>query len=317
MSIKKQLLKIYHDLRQFKSSKKTIVTIGTFDGVHLGHRKIIDRLVNESKMNGFESVVLTFFPHPRMVLQEDAQIKLLNTMEEKANLLQDLGLDHLIIHPFNKEFSRLTASEFVEEILVNQLNIVKIIIGHDHRFGRNRTANIDDLIHFGGEFGFEVDQISAQEIEDVSVSSTKIRTALLDGKVSLANEYLTKSYFINGKVAKGKGIGRTIGFPTANIYIEQPYKLVPKNGVYVVSSVIKGQTILGMMNIGLNPTVDGISQSLEVYFLDFEQDLYHQNLQIAFHEYVREEQKFENLEALKMQLAKDETFCRNYFKNQK
>lgn len=317
MSIKKQLLKIYHDLRQFKSSKKTIVTIGTFDGVHLGHRKIIDRLVNESKMNGFESVVLTFFPHPRMVLQEDAQIKLLNTMEEKANLLQDLGLDHLIIHPFNKEFSRLTASEFVEEILVNQLNIVKIIIGHDHRFGRNRTANIDDLIHFGGEFGFEVDQISAQEIEDVSVSSTKIRTALLDGKVSLANQYLTKPYFINGKVAKGKGIGRTIGFPTANIHIEQSYKLVPKNGVYVVSSVFEGQTILGMMNIGLNPTVDGISQSLEVYFFDFEQDLYHQNLQITFHEYVREEQKFENLDALKMQLAKDEIFCRNYFKNQK
>lgn len=309
-------MKIYHDLQQFKSTKKTIVTLGTFDGVHLGHRKIIDRLVNESKTNGFESVVLTFFPHPRMVIQEDKQIKLLNTMEEKSTLLEDLGLDHLIVHPFDKKFSRLTALEFVEEILITQLNIAKIITGHDHRFGRNRTANIDDLIHYGSEFGFEVAQISAQEIEEVSVSSTKIRTALLEGKIKLANNYLTKPYFITGKVTQGKGIGRTIGYPTANIHIEQTYKLVPKNGVYVVSSLFEGQTIQGMMNIGINPTVDGIDQSLEVFFFDFQQNLYDQYLPIFFHEYVREEKKFENLDALKLQLAQDEIFCKNFFNSQ-
>lgn len=309
-------MKIYHDLQQFKSTKKTIVTLGTFDGVHLGHRKIIDRLVNESKTNGFESVVLTFFPHPRMVIQEDKQIKLLNTMEEKATLLEDLGLDHLIVHPFDKKFSRLTALEFVEEILITQLNVAKIITGHDHRFGRNRTANIDDLIHYGSEFGFEVAQISAQEIEEVSVSSTKIRTALLEGKIKLANNYLTKPYFITGKVTQGKGIGRTIGYPTANIHIEQTYKLVPKNGVYVVSSLFEGQTIQGMMNIGINPTVDGIDQSLEVFFFDFQQNLYDQYLPIFFHEYVREEKKFENLDALKLQLAQDEIFCKNFFNSQ-
>lgn len=309
-------MKIYHDLQQFKSTKKTIVTLGTFDGVHLGHRKIIDRLVNESKTNGFESVVLTFFPHPRMVIQEDKQIKLLNTMEEKATLLEDLGLDHLIVHPFDKKFSRLTALEFVEEILITQLNVAKIITGHDHRFGRNRTANLDDLIHYGSEFGFEVAQISAQEIEEVSVSSTKIRTALLEGKIKLANNYLTKPYFITGKVTQGKGIGRTIGYPTANIHIEQTYKLVPKNGVYVVSSLFEGQTIQGMMNIGINPTVDGIDQSLEVFFFDFQQNLYDQYLPIFFHEYVREEKKFENLDALKLQLAQDEIFCKNFFNSQ-
>jgi riboflavin kinase/FMN adenylyltransferase len=306
-------LKIYHDLKQFKSTKKTIVTLGTFDGVHLGHRKIIDRLVNESKTNGFESVVLTFFPHPRMVIQEDKQIKLLNTMEEKATLLEDLGLDHLIVHPFDKKFSRLTALEFIEEILISQLNVAKIITGHDHRFGRNRTANIDDLIRYGSEFGFEVAQISAQEIEEVSVSSTKIRKALFDGNIKLANNYLTKPYFITGKVTHGKGIGRTIGYPTANIHIDQTYKLVPKNGVYVVSSLFEGQTIRGMMNIGINPTVEGIDQSLEVFFFDFEQNLYHQYLPVFFHEYVREEKKFENLDALKLQLAQDEIFCKNFF----
>lgn len=310
-------MKIYHDLSHFKSSQKTLVTIGTFDGVHLGHRKILDRMVKECKANNLESVVLTFFPHPRMVLQEDAQIKLLNTMEEKASLLDEIGINNLIIHPFDKEFSRLTAQDFVEKILVEQLNIAKIIIGHDHRFGRNRTANIDDLILFGQDFHFEVTQISAQEIEAVSVSSTKIRNALLDSKITLANEYLTKPYFISGKVTQGKGIGRTIGFPTANIQIEQPYKLIPKNGVYAVSSYYKNQIIYGMMNIGMNPTVNGNSQSLEVYFFDFEQDLYHENLQIFFHEYVRDEHKFQDLDALKMQLAKDENFCRNFFKNLK
>lgn len=309
-------MKIYHDFRHFKSSQKTFVTLGTFDGVHLGHRKILDRLVQECKLKGCESIVFTFFPHPRMVLQEDSQIKLLNTMEEKATLLNEMGIDHLIIHPFDKDFSRLSADEFVENILVNQFHIAKIFIGYDHRFGRNRTANIDDLILFGEKHHFEVTQISAQEIEDVSVSSTKIRTALLEAKISLANDYLTKPYFISGNVTQGKGIGRTIGFPTANIQIEHDYKLIPKNGVYAVSSLYNNQIIYGMMNIGMNPTVNGNVQSLEVFFFDFNQDIYHENLQIFFHEYVREEYKFEHLEALKQQLVKDELFCRNYFINQ-
>jgi len=218
-----------------------------------------------------------------MVLQESSEVKLLNTMDEKISLLAEIGIDNLIIHPFDKEFSRLTAEEFVKDILVDQLNIQKIIIGHDHRFGRNRTADINDLIAFGREFGFEVTQISAQEINENTVSSTKTRMAILEGNIRLANDYLGYSYFFSGEVVKGKQLGRTIGFPTANIHIKEDYKLIPKNGVYIVKSNFNNQPLQGMMNIGTRPTVNGKSQTIEVNFFDFDKESNHPNRNSRFH----------------------------------
>ncbi|MFY8187278.1 MAG: bifunctional riboflavin kinase/FAD synthetase [Flavobacterium sp.] len=301
-------MKIYSNIQDFKSSRKTVLTLGTFDGVHVGHRKIIEQLTQIAKANALESVVLTFFPHPRMVLQ-DADIKLLNTMEEKTALMAGLGVDHFIIHPFDKEFSRLTAEEFVSEILVEKLQISKIIIGYDHRFGRNRNANIDDLIVFGAHYGFDVIQISAQEIEAVSVSSTKIRNALNEGQIALANQYLTRPYALSGTVETGRGIGKTIQFPTANLKIDSSFKLIPKNGVYAIQSFFNNQLLKGMMNIGTNPTVDGTHISIEIHFFDFDLNIYGQSIQIQMLQFIRAEQKFENLEALQNQLMRDKEFC--------
>jgi len=290
-----------------------VVTIGTFDGVHMGHKKILEKVIHSAQELHCQSVVLTFFPHPRMVLQESSEIKLLNTMDEKISLLEEIGIDNLIIHPFDKEFSRLTAEEFVKEILVDQLNVQKIIIGHDHRFGRNRTADINDLISFGLEYGFEVTQISAQEINENAVSSTKTRNAILDGDITLANDYLGYSYFFSGEVVKGKQLGRTIGFPTANIHIKEDYKLVPKNGVYIVKSSFNNQPLQGMMNIGTRPTVNGDSQTIEVNFFDFNKDLYNQTMKIEILDFIRDEKKFESLDALKTQIQKDKVQAQEYF----
>lgn len=307
MRFKNCALKIFHSIFDFTPNKKTVVTLGTFDGVHIGHKKIIEKLLQSSDETDSESLVLTFFPHPRMVLQESSEIQLLNTLDEKIELLGRTGLDNLIIHPFDETFSRLTAEEFVSKILVDQFNIRKIIIGYDHRFGRNRTANIDDLTVFGQEYGFEVEQISAQEVDAVSVSSTKIRKALLEGHMKLANEYLGYPYLLTGTVVKGKQLGRTIGFPTANIQIAENYKLIPKIGVYVVRSMIDGQTVFGMMSIGTNPTVNGDSVTIEVHFFDFNADLYGQEMEISILEYLRDEEKFESLDALKTAIANDQT----------
>ncbi len=299
-------MKIFHSINDFQCTKKTILTLGTFDGVHVGHKTILEKLTQSTENGLYESLVLTFFPHPRMVLQEKSEIKLLNTISEKTELLAQIGIQNLVIHPFDETFSRLTAEEFVKTILVDRFQIHKIIIGYDHRFGRNRTANIDDLIIFGEEYGFEVEQISAQEIHAVSVSSTKIRTALLDGKMELANEYLGYTYFITGKVVQGKQLGRTIGFPTANIFVPEDYKLIPKNGVYVVQAIIDEKVVYGMMNIGFNPTIeDQNQQKIEVHFLDFEGDLYNATLQISIVHYIRDEQKFDSIELLTKQLQND------------
>lgn len=310
-------MNIFHKIQDFKSENPTIVTLGTFDGVHLGHKKIIERLFLNSKKSGYESLVLTFFPHPRMVLQDNSEIKLLNTINEKAELLQNIGLQNLVIHPFDQAFSQLTAEEFVKSILVDQFNIKKIIIGHDHRFGKNRSADINDLIAFGKIYNFEVEQISAQEIDEVSISSTKIRNALLGGQIKLANDYLGYNYFLSGTVTKGKQLGRTIGFPTANLKIEENYKLIPKNGVYIVKSFIDGKEVFGMMNIGTNPTVNGETQTIETYFLDFNGDLYDKKLRIHFLKYIRSEKKFDSLDALKEQIEKDKIETIDYIKGLK
>jgi len=240
-----------------------------------------------------------------MVLQKDADIKLLNTIGEKTKILRELGLDQLIIHPFTKAFSRLSATEFVRDILVNDLKTKKIIIGYDHRFGRNRNANITDLRAFGSTLDFEVEEIPAQEIDEVSVSSTKIRKALEEGDIATANTYLGYHYMLTGTIQKGKGLGRQLNFPTANLHIKETYKLVPKNGVYVVRSNLFGKTVHGMMNIGYNPTVAGKDKSTEIHFFDFNQDLYGKEIQIDILHRIRDEHKFESVDALKKQLQKD------------
>ena len=310
-------MKIYQSTINFSTNRKTIVTIGTFDGVHIGHQFILKKLIHSAREQKNESIVLTFFPHPRMVLQQDSSIKLLNTIDEKATLLEKFGLDYLIIQPFDETFSNMLAEDFVKNVLIDKLNIHKIIIGHDHRFGKNRIADINDLIDFGKKYNFEVEQISAQEINEIAVSSTKIRKALLDGNIKLANQYLGYSYFITGIVIKGKQIGRTIEFPTANIQITENYKLLPKNGVYVVSSKIDNVLHFGMMNIGKNPTLGDNEQSIEIHFFDINEDIYNKTLQISILEHIREEQKFNSLIELKSQLENDKLFSLNYIQNLK
>ena len=308
-------MKIFHSINEFHSDKKTILTLGTFDGVHIGHAAILKKLTQNTRNGEFESTVLTFFPHPRMVLQGKSDLKLLNTINEKIELLEKIGIENLIIHPFDESFAQLSAEEFVKSVLVNQLHIQKIIIGYDHRFGKNRTANIDDLMVFGKQYDFEVEQLSAQEIDAISISSTKIRTALEEGNIHLANEYLGYAYFLSGTVVKGRQLGRTIGFPTANIKLEEEYKLVPKNGVYVVRAEIESKLIFGMMNIGFNPTVEGKTKTIEVHFFDFNADIYDSRIKIAILQRIRSEKKFESVELLINQLKEDQIFSKQYLQN--
>ncbi|MGB6150584.1 MAG: bifunctional riboflavin kinase/FAD synthetase [Pricia sp.] len=310
-------------ISKYDERHPTAVTIGTFDGVHIGHRKILERLIKTAAMVDLKSTVLTFFPHPRMVLQKDVDIKLLNTIGEKSKILTEMGLDQLIIHPFTKEFSRLSATEFVRDMLVNKLKTKKIIIGYDHRFGRNRNANITDLKAFGNTLDFEVEEISAQEIDEVSVSSTKIRKALDEGDIPTANAYLGYHYMLTGSVKKGKGLGRQIAFPTANLSIPESYKLIPKKGVYTVQSELFGKTVYGMMNIGHNPTVSGNAQgaddaqaSIEIHYFDFDQDLYEKEIQVDILHRIRDEHKFESVDALKEQLHKDKKTSLSLIYNQ-
>lgn len=306
-------MKVFQSYKEFHSTKKTIITIGTFDGVHVGHQSIIKKLTEH---NGeYESVLMTFFPHPRMVLNNQSEIKLLNTINEKSYLLEKSGLENLIIQPFDTDFAQLTALEFVKNILVDTLHIQKIIIGHDHRFGVDRSADIYDLIRFGNQFHFDVEQISAQEIKDVSVSSTKTRKALIEGQISLANQYLGYNYMLTGKVVHGKGLGKTIQFPTANIQIEEPYKLIPQNGVYIAYAYLNQQKVYGMMNIGTNPTVNGNEQSIEIHFFDFNQDLYNQNISVHLIDRIRDEKKFDSLSDLKNQIEKDKNYTLEIIKN--
>ena len=297
---------------EFKSNTQSVITIGTFDGVHIGHRAIMQRLVAAAKEQGLVSAVLTFFPHPRMVLQKNSDIKLINTLSEKKQLLEDIGLDYFVVEPFTYEFSRLSALEYVRDILVTQLKAKKIIIGYDHRFGRNRNADIQDLKKYGEQFGFEVEEISAQQLDEVSVSSTKIRKALAKGDIHTANTYLGYAFTIEGVVTKGKALGRTIGYPTANLHVPQTYKLIPKNGVYVVKALVNNTLTYGITSIGTNPTVGGTAKSIETFFLDTSTDLYGKELQLQFLQHIREEATFKDLESLKQAIQKDEAFARDY-----
>jgi len=291
-----------------------VTTIGTFDGVHIGHQKILKQVVKLAQDSSHIPVVLTLFPHPRMVLQKDVSIKLLNTIDERIDLLKAHGIKEVIVKKFTKEFANLSAKNYVKQILVDELNTKQIVIGYDHHFGKNRNANIKDLKEFAQLYNFKVEEISAQDIKDVTVSSTKIRKALNNGEVALANSFLGYNYFITGTVIKGKGLGRTINFPTANIHIKEAYKLIPRDGVYIVQSKFEGNTIFGMMNIGSNPTVEGKTRSIEVHFFNFKENIYNAKLKIEFLKRLRSEEKFENLEALKIQLKKDMIDASDYIK---
>ncbi len=300
-------MKIYRDLSEIKNLQNPVVTTGTFDGVHVGHQKILQYLRQCSQQVQGESVVLTFWPHPRLVIfPDDNDLKLLSTLEEKAELLERYGVDHFVIYPFSQSFSRMGAAQYVQDILVDGIGVHTMAVGYDHRFGKNREGDFSQLQAFGKEFGFDVKEIAAKDVEDVNVSSTKVRNALLAGDVSTANTYLNYDYFITAKVVKGEGLGRKIGYPTANLLVEDNFKLIPKRGVYAVLVKVGDQTFKGMMNIGTRPTVSSKnSTSLEVHIFNFSGDLYTEEIRVSFRTRIRDEAKFDSVDALQAQLEKD------------
>ena len=300
-------MKIYEGLAEFLPVKNAVVTSGTFDGVHLGHQKILNRLREIATELSGETVLITYWPHPRLVLYpNEHKLRLLSTFEEKAKLLHQFGIDHLISIPFTKEFSQMSSEEFIRKVLVEKLQTKKLVIGYDHRFGKNREGSFEYLKANSLEFGFDLEEISRQDVEEIGVSSTKIRQALESGDVKTAASYLGRPYEVNGLVIKGQQIGRSIGFPTANIHIPNDYKLIPKDGVYAVKVQVDGTFFKGMLNIGNRPTVDGSKKTVEANLFSFEGDLYNKQVTVHFYEFLRDERKFENLDALKNQLLKDQ-----------
>lgn len=312
-------MNIFYDFEELKNIPNPVLTIGTFDGVHLGHQKIVKHLNDEAKKVGGESVLFTFFPHPRMVLYPDSHgVKLIQTQEEKLAKLEKMGLQNIIIYPFTFEFSRLTALEFVRDFLVNKLHVKQMVIGYDHQFGKNREGDINYLREISETYDFGITEISAREIDEVNVSSTKIRNALKSGDVETANSYLGEAFEMHGTVIRGKGLGKGFGFPTANLELENELKLIPGNGVYIVNVELSDKRIfLGMMNIGTNPTVsDENAQSLEVHLLDFNEDLYGQKVEVRFLKRLREEVKFTSVENLIDQIKEDEAVTRSFMAHQ-
>lgn len=308
-------MKRFNNINEFNCKKSTIITIGTFDGVHLGHQKILKKLNVEAENNGLESSVLTFFPHPRTVLNPDSSLKLINTIEERISLFKKSKIDNLIVHPFTKEFSELDSEDYVKNILVDQLKAKIVLIGYDHKFGKNRTADINNLKEYGIKYNFEVIEIKAEEINDIAISSTKIRNSIEEGDIQLTNSYLGYEFSFFGKVVRGNSIGKTLGFPTANIKIGCDLKLIPKNGVYLIYTTINKKIIFGMMNIGIKPTTNENTKSIEVNLFDFNQDLYDKNITIYIKQFLREEIKFDSLNELKLQIEKDKITCNSIINN--
>lgn len=333
-------MQIYHHIKDFRRLKNAVVTIGTFDGVHLGHQQIIKELAAEAKQNGGESVILTFFPHPRMILNpENHALKMINTMAEKANILHNLGVDHLIITPFTRDFSNLSAEAYIKEVLIDQIGMKQMVIGYDHRFAKDRCGGLAELKQFSAAYNYTVTEIAEEDVRDLAVSSTRIRTALSIGDVDAANDLMGHPFTLAGKVIKGDQIGRTLGYPTANLFIEESYKLIPSDGIYAVTVEIldtknknqelynpyqpisvlqqesKLKTYQGMAYIGHRPTINGMSQNIEVNIFDFSSDIYHQNIKMNFLHFIRHDVKFEGLEKLTEQLGKDKLSTLAYFKN--
>ncbi len=329
-------MKIYNHLSEFKKLNNAVVTIGTFDGVHHGHQKIIKRLCELAKQSGGESVILTFFPHPRMIIDpENQSLKMINTIKEKAEILANLGVDHLIITPFTRDFSNLCATDYIKNILVDTIGTKQLIVGYDHRFGKDRKGGMKELEDYAKVYDFNIEEIPEHDINDVAVSSTKIRTALLHGDVSLASTFLGYPFSINGPVIKGDKIGRTIGYPTANIFVEETYKLIPGDGIYAVTVEMDAQfsvdssqlsseiqlktenlklrTYEGMAYIGQRPTINGMTRNIEVNIFDFNQEIYGQTIKMNFLKFLRHDVKFTGLEALKEQLYQDKLDTLSFF----
>ena len=304
-------MKTIHGIENFPSDEASIVTIGTFDGVHLGHQQILKQLIDTSQKSKLKSVLLTFFPHPKVVLQPDISMNLIQTIQEREKTLENTGLDYLVIHPFSIEFSRLSADDYVKQILVEQLNVRKVVVGYDHRFGRNRTASLEDMYHYADIYDFEVIEIDAKKINSTAVSSTKIRKAIDDGNIELANNYLGHPFTIEGTVVHGDKRGRELSYPTANIDLQNQHKIVPKQGVYLVKSKFNDRVVYGMMNIGTKPTFDKTMPSIEVHFMDWNGDLYGQEIQLELLKWVREERKFKTVKELQTQIQMDEQNCRS------
>jgi riboflavin kinase/FMN adenylyltransferase len=304
---------VYHHISELKDLTHSIVTIGTFDGVHLGHQKIIKRLVELKKKQGGETVLFTFDPHPRKVLFPDqTDLKLITTTKEKCELLQRFGIDHVLVFPFTKEFAQMQAADYISTIIANGLKTESLVIGYDHRFGSNREGNIETLKELSTTYNFKVEEIPAQEINQLNVSSTRIRKAIDEGDVITANEFLGYSFFVTGVVVKGKQLGRTIGYPTANIFVEDKDKLIPKIGVYAVNVVVEGKRYKGMLNVGTNPTTDTDNAiKIEVNIFDFDKEIYGEAIKVEFIKWIRNEEKFANLEELKNALANDKIACSN------
>ena len=299
-------MKVYRHLDEFQKVTNAVVTIGTFDGVHMGHRKIISRLTEVAREIEGESVILTFFPHPRMIINpEDVNLKLITTINEKAELLEKLGVDHLIITPFTRDFSNLSAETYIRQILVDKIGTRKIIIGYDHHFGKDRAGNLRVLQNFSAEYNYEVEEIPEEDIHNVAVSSTQIRKALIKGDVQTANDFLGYPFSLYGQVIKGDQLGRTLGFPTANLLVEENYKLIPGDGIYAVK--VKHQTDVynGMAYIGNRPTINGMSRNIEVNIFDFAQDIYRQYISVEFIHFIRADIRFDDIEALKLQISND------------
>jgi riboflavin kinase/FMN adenylyltransferase len=304
-------MKTIHDIENFPADEASIVTIGTFDGVHLGHQQILEQLIDTSRKSKLKSVLLTFFPHPRVVLQPDVPMHLIQTIEERERALAKTGLDYLVIHPFSAEFSRLSADDYVKRVLVQQLNVQKVVVGYDHRFGRNRTASLEDMYHYADIYDFELIEIDAKKIDSTAVSSTKIRKAIDEGNIELANTYLGQPFTLEGMIVHGDKRGRELSYPTANMDLKNPHKIVPKQGVYLVKSNLSNRVIYGMMNIGTKPTFDASMPSIEVHFFDWNGDLYGQAVQVELLKWVREERKFSSVEELQTQIQADEQYCRS------
>lgn len=304
---------IYHHISELSALTNSIVTIGTFDGVHLGHQKIIKRLVELKNKQGGEIVLFTFAPHPRKVLfPEQTDLKLITTTEEKCDLLKQFGVDHVLIYPFTKEFSKMHAQDYISDIIAKGLKTKTLVIGYDHHFGANREGNIETLKQFAPTYHFNVEEIPAQEINQLNISSTRIRKAIDEGDIQTANDFLGYQFFITGTVIKGKQLGRTIGYPTANVFIEDADKLIPKIGVYAVNVILNDKTYKGMLNIGLNPTTDSDNRiKIEVNIFEFDQEIYGETLKLEFVKRIRNEEKFANLDELKKALANDKIACSN------
>ena len=299
-------MKIYQQLTDFHPPHFSVVTSGTFDGVHLGHQKILRRLQELADRKQGETVLLTYWPHPRLILQpEDKSLRLLTTLSEKVKLLEEMGVDHLIILPFTRELSQMSSEEFIRDILVDKIQTKTLVIGYDHKFGKNREGSFEYLQSHSHLFGFAIEEISRQDVDDLGVSSTKIRTALAQGDIATANKYLGRPYDLSGQVVKGQQIGRSLGFPTANIQIAEDYKLLPRDGAYAVHAEVNSIRYKAILNIGDRPTVDGQKKTIEAHLIDFEGDLYGQELRVYFQEFLREEKKFGSLDALKNQLVID------------